>query len=105
MRIEIFIEKAVHGGWKQEGVEVFVRHGGIYTFGHRLDTNTMFLDPEAWKAVGKVEGKSGKHVNLFTCNHADGSYSESAEWWKVMMHRMIDALAEGKTIEQYLETL
>lgn len=54
----------------------------------------ILLDPLAWQAVGKVEGWHR------------GSLDEAFHpTWKQNMHRMIDALAEGKTIEDYLKTL
>jgi len=58
------------------------------------------LAPEAWKAVGKVEGWHDKFDG-----DVSGLRYMSMEPWLVNMHRMIDALADGKTIEEFLATL
>lgn len=95
MTIQTFIEKAIEGGWTQppEGT-------AAQMFMHQ----TIFLDPEAWKAVGKVEG--WWHCTV----HVDGGEEVRCEdpkhddWFK-NMHRMIDALAEGKSIEEFITTL
>lgn len=56
----------------------------------------MLLDPEAWKAVGKVEGwPASVHTPM----------KEDMRGWEFEMHRVIDALASGQTIEQFLATL
>lgn len=84
----------------------------------------VFLDPLAWQAVGKVEGwdrlfcmsSFGTNGEIDTDNAGSYDYDgisaddhslpvEPTPEWLFRMHRMIDALAEGKTIEQYLENL
>lgn len=55
----------------------------------------MFLDPLAWQAVGKVENWR---------NHSTGWFAYKSPWCE-KMHAMIDALAEGKSIEEFIETL
>lgn len=54
------------------------------------------LDPKFWQAVGSVEGW-GMHKWRMK-ELIPGT-------WFFKWHGMLDALAEGKTIEQYLETL
>ena len=88
MTIKQFIEKAIEGGWKSE-----VLWGTAKQYVSDRNLPTMFLDPEAWKAVAKVEG-----WNV-------GWYGKNVPSWHYAMLKLIDALAEGKTIEQYLETL
>lgn len=85
-----------------------VMHGVVQAQSHDqydwhdlFDVKTAFLDPEAWKAVGKVEGWPGIDQPY---QNGDGKWRE-IPWWQFNMHRLIDALAEGKTIEQYIETL
>lgn len=103
MTIQAFIEKAIEGGWKPQvivkeyfyecppGSSSHIRMTALY---HEL------LDSLAWKAVGKVEGWYETEVfDMLT-----GQPILTTFWW-LQMHRMIDALAEGKTIEQFLETL
>lgn len=92
MTIKQFIEKAVEGG-----------------YGGYIPTNVMsevlidkctyiFLDPLAWQAVGKVE----EWLDEVYC-HPIGDFTKPQ--WQVIWHLMIDALVEGKTIEQFLATL
>ena len=84
-----FIEKAIKGGWKQS-LPKFVLNTTI-------DINNIFLDPLAWQAVGKVEGWRTRKCEKEICIPCND--------WKYAMHRMIDALAEGKSVEQFLQTL
>lgn len=90
MTIQSFIEKAVAGGWTSKVYEAEAEMGLV-------NYEAVLLDPEAWKAVGKVEGWLADVSCADDCR-------EHQEWFD-KMHRMIDAIAEGKTIEQYLETL
>lgn len=104
-----FIERAIEGGWEYNE---FPKLWGKVPFKHFnpktssvvflnpitrrqmwVQFSKILLDPIAWQAVGKVEGwKSPYNIEIQT------------EWSK-NMHRMIDALCEGKTIEEFLETL
>lgn len=124
-----FIEKAIEGGWNNHSVnqasllfdglknaEVLVNGFG-YAFLHKkgeqsegglfqdksdsFRVETVFIDPLAWQAVGKVEGWEDRCT--FSCEqpcvHVPiGGYTDKT-------HRMIDALVEGKSVEQFLETL
>lgn len=112
MTITQFIEKAEEGGWDVERADVAALNGAPVASIERA-----ILDPEAWKAVGKVEGwgitdnkcngcgYGGIHgwliSNPVQCPECRTSRAEYTDH----MHRMIDALAEGKTIEQFIETL
>jgi len=117
MKIQTFIEKAIEGGWRKDLTEkplctpeisylvpekekvygVWFRwgkkneRGELHSESREILMYEILLDPEAWKAVGKVEGWP--------------EALERQEAWKTYMHRMIDALAEGGTISSYLETL
>lgn len=98
MTIQQFIEKALEGGGYPKldiiSVDLF---GFLYQVGReefRFELSQILLDPLAFKAVGKVEGWPKDQFEY-----------QIREGWNGKMHRMIDALAEGKTIEQYLETL
>jgi hypothetical protein len=107
MKIQEFIEKAVAGGWNKYAAEWHdaLGHGNVQCLAHIL------LDPLAWQAVGKVEGWSEAYEYSGT-DPSDGPDVNgetpvyvNSDHWKARMHAMIDALAEGKTVEQYLETL
>lgn len=93
MTIQKFIDKAIEGGWTDAFMRANPHMEKEYlheNYVARLarDIERVLLDPEAWKAMGKVEG-----------------WGPPLKVWLMCMHGMIDALAEGKTIEQYLETL
>lgn len=154
MTIKQFIEKAIEGGWKAQNdlfrIEKFVyepedEHSGelVSLFGDlcrfsgpagawRMPVSSILLDPEAWRAVGKVGGWGkelaiGDEVQvgptmLFGCitsaepdivrvqvagvglQRVPRETVKDCEW-KRNMHRMIEALAEGKDAEQFIETL
>lgn len=125
MTIKQFIEKAIEGGW------VFRSSIKVYrvTFDHpkyphsvTLDSaevivstlvHEILLDPLAWQAVGKVEGWGGrgdfwneKGGRLVPGKpRVVGMLHAFCPEWQFHMHRMIDALAEGKTIEEFIATL
>lgn len=87
---EQFIIDAIEGGWS--AMSFYERFNSV------SGDNTVFLDPLAWKAVGKVR----------EWNSADMSgqeYMDKDQEWFLNMRRMIDALAEGKSIEEFLATL
>lgn len=116
MNIKTFIEKAIEGGWKKEMPIKCIDHlskdekkvyfelvGYFHAYG--IPVAEILLDPLAWQAVGKVEGwdKDTPHDVL---NIYDGSIS--GQWTfedevKRHMHRFIDALCDGKTLEGALD--
>lgn len=87
MKIKQFIEKAVEEGygWKKWDV------GGWGNLEKSPHLEAVLLDPKAWEAVGKVEGWHDKELWHWS--------------WQNQMHAMIDALAEGKTLEEFIKTL
>lgn len=104
-----FIEKAIEGGWKF-GIDCsnapnFKMYDYGFTFGIELKSDihidTIVLDPLAWAAIGKVEGWHENSQESKTVHVP----SFPLKVWKWNMHRMIDALCEGKSIESFLETL
>jgi len=154
MTKQTFIEKAIEGKWLFRGNRKCKR----VTFDHPGDSimvtlendtfvvmttiHEIFLDPEAWKAVGKVEGWDKKKVKgiryclELKCNQCrmwttyKHQKEKSTKWngyekendmrhygceafpygdfspkYILEMHRMIDALDEKKTIEEYIGTL
>ena len=108
MTIQQFIATAIEGGWKF-GVDAskhptFNLYSHGFTFGEELKSDIhislILLDPEAWKAVGKVKG--------WYIESLEGPIGERVlrddEWFQ-KMHAMIDALCKGKTLEEYIATL
>jgi len=82
MTIKDFINKAIEGGWMPDADTPEIYYEGIRT--------NALLDPLAWQAVGKVEGWEDR---------------DTEPNWQNKMHQMIDALVEGKTLEEFIETL
>jgi hypothetical protein len=102
--IQQFIEKAMAGGWRPE-----VRDFSIIGFYERhfeyqcqsigagqpatiryMVYERVLLDPKVWQAVGKVE------------RWYEGYYGPQ---WLHHMQKMIDALAEGHTLEAYIQSV
>ena len=114
MSIEEFIEKAIKGGWKageQVNIQTYATKTPSVSIGDPTDpkefmqTATILLDPLTWQAVGKVEGwNSHTEYGVDTLTTQQEEIAEMPTW-KLYMHRLIDALAEGKSIEGYLSTL
>lgn len=125
MTIKQFIEKSVEGGWIPQRpylVLQFEKGAKLYadTVLAQMLIQEIVLDPLAWQAVGKVEGWAkcvcscgNKEFKLFQrveshcmeCTKCDEVINRKNPEWKFQMHRMIDALADGKTIESFIKTL
>jgi hypothetical protein len=102
--IQQFIEKALVGGWQPTDRDCrilgfYERHfeyQPLSTPSGRSSTTRMIgyeavvLNPKVWQAVGRVE------------HWYEGHYGP--EWLHHMRH-MIDALAEGHTLEAYLQSV
>lgn len=127
MTIKQFIEKAIEGGWKHKHYDV-KRTLDSKVFSKDVIADIIehykleiLFDPRAWEAVGKVEGWesywcvycnqqfSSKEEAVDTlstndrCNHQE--LEDEAPKYKNAMHAMIDALCEGKSLEEYIATL
>lgn len=113
MTIQKFIEKAIEGGWQQPSTFYYLyNYKGKMGYENSLSVDfqhtlgniplaVIFLDPIAWQAVGRVDGWSNM-------DGVGGKYTyptEAIPYWKHNMHCMIDALAEGKTLEDFIGTL
>lgn len=101
MTIQEFISAAIEGGADVKNA-----------FGVVKSTSDLMLDPEAWKAVGKVKGWKQSEdwkYKMYMKYHPDGEMTREmvlcVDHWRVAMHKMIDQLAEGKTLEEYIATL
>ena len=86
MTIKQAIQKARANGFKREE-----EHLEETSYGADYNIEAVVLDPNFWKALGKAEGWNGREF-------FSGQY-------KRKMHKMIDHLIEGKTIEDYFKTL
>lgn len=82
-----FVLKAIEGGWDNKYLWFTMEEDPQIVAATSHDMAMVLLDPLAWKAVGNTEGwYAGQHM-------------EKAEDMAYAIFR------EGKTIEEYLETL
>jgi hypothetical protein len=102
--IQQFIEKAFVGGWQPGDrdfriIGFYERHfeyQPLSTLPGRSSTirimvyEAVLLNPQVWQAVGKVE------------HWYEGRYGPE---WLHHMRKMIDALAEGRTLEAYIQSV
>lgn len=96
---ERFIRGAIEGGWKlaptyefqdqYDGLLLFISESRAHI--ELVSTEKILFDPAAWQAVGKVRGWED-----------DGPLLQE---WRDHFHSLIDALVEGKTIEDYLASI
>lgn len=123
MTIKEFIETAIEGGWKlgvdAKNIPGFKMYDYGFIFGIELKSdihiNTIVLDPKVWQAVGKVKGwgktggehDAGNYPDVMICGRFDKPSLGIFRWsvCEFKMHQMIAALTEGKSIEEYLQTL
>lgn len=106
MTIKEFIEKSIDGGYGN-GREHFLRNLPEYALFQ------VWLDPLAWQAVGEVDGWEDVHpMNVLGeclgCGKDvdPGHVCKSVKkGYVARMHDMINFLVEGKSVEQFLETL
>ena len=113
-----FIEKAILGGWRKEDKltkiyscdkfpadDIVIFEQDYLTFYgdvvlKKMNLYEILLDPKAWQAVGKVEG-----WDECDCGRGKNCAHFLLKQWQEKMKGMIDALCEGKSINQFLETL
>lgn len=104
-----------------EVVDCFGYYGQCWSVKRPLCNDFSFkieqlaMDPKAWEAVGKVKGwgttgheQSGGLVPPVMILGRYDRLSLGSIMWSVpqfYMHRMIDSLYEGKTLEEYIATL
>lgn len=108
--IQKFIEKAIEGGYGGEMTAEAPDYWVSYITSHYGADSCPYeilLDPEAWKAVGKVEGwcqEWSREIWSKEITAWNETQTDLPEW-QLHMHRMIDALADEKTIEEALSEI
>lgn len=95
MTIKQFIEAAIEGGYTREKLEYLHMKIHESSYDNSFSTFNPFLDPDVWKAVGKVKGwdTSGPVAKLVPFI------------WEQKQIDMIISLQNGKTLEAYIATL
>lgn len=134
MTIPALIQKIVEGGWKYHGrpnitITVIGENKVVsvpprppfnmrpriiaeFDDGYVMNVNleVILLDPLAWKALGKAMGWDGKYAGnwRYLGLQAGGGLlkgDKTIEEWQYHWYRMIDHLAEGGTLEEFVATL
>ena len=108
MKIEQAIQKAIERGWLKDFDPKWMPKMEQVSLRYRdwLDWVTIqkaLLDPLFWQALGKAMGW-GKYCDCLPIGHEHKLHCEMSEWFQEW-HRLIDALAGGKSIEEYFDTL
>jgi len=98
---ELFIQRAIEGGWQPLDTLEFK---GEVDYDIQNEKYQIFLTTEVWQAVGKVEEWDGNHNS---CNEYDDGQHDCNGFPGFIdkMHGLIDALARGETIEDYLGSI
>ncbi|HEC64681.1 MAG TPA: hypothetical protein ENI23_05275 [bacterium] len=134
MTIQQTIKKAIEGGYRLgSSLGLNTRKETIKLFDVNKNTardireywNIALLDPSFWKALGKALGWTGEKIRMcFGCgitlrwneeptmdgkhggkNGCGSDIEEYEGQWLIEMHRLIDHLAEGKSIESFFKEL
>jgi hypothetical protein len=103
MTIKEFIQASIEGGWDRKNL---YGETSVYPNGEiESSVEAILINPKAWQAVGKVEGWEAEGDDCGNCEHTNKSvpcpecpYDEYRE----RMHRFIDYLQEGDTIDTAL---
>ena len=113
MTIQDTIKKAYGAGYQ------FPKHYGkiLVEFKNELEEGFMesyniamheiFLDPDFWKCLGKAMGWDDYHYIGYDQKLGAMVADEriGVDEWQFQWHKLIDHLAEGKSIESYFEEL
>ena len=99
------IQKAVEGGWKNK--EVYLcNHEGI-----KMINKGFLLDPLFWMALGKTEGWGSFYDDegMPRIYSTQGWYPDTKDFssgqdemmWQAYQHRLIDAIQQGRSIDEF----
>lgn len=122
MTIQQFIEAAIEGSYDYktrlqiEGIQKYNDQGKMVSWEEedyirtiqQDDFERMILDPEAWKAVGKVKGWENIEMSMYDITQENDRWGYKAVMkpqWMWFMQKMIQELCTGKTLEEYIATL
>jgi hypothetical protein len=111
-----FIEDAIAGGFAKDtvlgmrvtevnGDNVLLREDAVTL---TLRISQILLQPLAWQAVGKTRGWTAEFeiaTGLVIEGRDTVMSGEIVPKWRYEMHRFIDHLADGKSIEEALEAI
>lgn len=101
MTIEEVIKEAVASGWNN-------KYAHFYCPLSDGQDDHAFIDPLFWQALGRARGWKGivEYVIEEKMEHESSLHIDSAwEVWQYHQHRFIDALAEGRSVEEFFKEL
>ena len=109
MNIREFVEKAIEGGWTnfrtfEDNPQLdgsFRGYCGLSIY--KSDVDTIFLDPLAWRAVGKVEGWSVRVIE--ECGEVIEDEQSSVCLWEIKQLNFVKHLQKGLSIEEALNNI
>jgi len=65
-----------------------------------------FLDPEFWQALGRALGWENNVITVRAVENGRPTIvTRAGHHWHYHWHRLLDVLAEGKTAEDFFESL
>ena len=100
--LEKAIEDAMGAGYVPSWIkESTTEHWFGFSQNQTMSISQTILDPQFWQCLGKSRGWE-KRITFYN-SFIDGK--ENNDQWRLEMHRFIDALAEGRTIESFFESL
>lgn len=113
MTIKKAIEKAIKGGYRGKILDYFLNHNNEVIDTTNCDVlGTLLIDPLFWRCLGtamgwkKWECDCGEQYEMQgiiicpLCNEQG-----ARESWRQRWHRLIDHLAEGKSVESFFANL
>ena len=108
MKLKVAIELAVENGWRPIGLNVDGR--AISWIKQAVSSRSKFierylLDPKFFQALGRGMGYKGKGNISLSSPSGSAFYRKEISWDQYAQHRLVDHLAEGKTIESYFQQL
>ena len=108
MRIEEAIKKAIKEGWKPGGIAIEPIQKVLSHYAENWEYPTT--DASFWKSLGKAVGwPNHYHLQLgggvTPCDKRDDMGPHSVSGWRAHWHRFIDHLADGKSAEEFFESL
>lgn len=97
--VDRWLKLAIEGGWVPKGYD-FTGMAPSYKLQAVSKVKfkeRFYLDPKAWKAVSEAQGYVPGEP-FYIARRTDPQ-------WLTRMHRMVDVIAEGKSPEQFLNTI
>jgi len=118
MTIQEVMDKAVGGGYHingSDGMQTYYSGASRdYSAWTRKDNNSSFmvaveetfLDPVFWQALGRGLGWDHELVTIHAVDNGRPTIvTRVGQHWFYHWHRFIDFLAEGKTVEEFFESI